>query len=221
MDCRGTERREWIVANYDVKPVAHIQLLTGQTKHSDAGATIENEYYIFEAVSKHTGKKELIYCGMGAAKDFLKLLNHPGLPLFNPLKEIHIETEKQGNSKVRAEGKLTSSSHKEQWNPVAKQLYNAIMWTIIIINAKPDTPIFELKEKIYTYKKNKPYDSQIKGTNSIIGKCLRDKTLTQAIEELKTYNDIKEELCDFSLIKEAIRKMRDSEGGALNIEPHF
>lgn len=43
MDCRGTETRQWIVNKYDVVPVAHIQLLAGQTKHSDAGATIENE----------------------------------------------------------------------------------------------------------------------------------------------------------------------------------
>ena len=42
MDCRSTERRQWIVDNYDVVPVAHIQLLAGQTKHSDAGQTIEN-----------------------------------------------------------------------------------------------------------------------------------------------------------------------------------
>ena len=74
MDCRSTERRQWIVANYDVTPVAHIQLLNGQTKHSDAGATIENDYYIFEAVNKVSNVKEIIQCGMGSAKDFLKLL---------------------------------------------------------------------------------------------------------------------------------------------------
>lgn len=39
--------------------MAHIQLLAGQTKHSDAGATIEKDYYIFEAVHKVNGKKKL------------------------------------------------------------------------------------------------------------------------------------------------------------------
>lgn len=29
MECRSTERREWIVNNYNVIPVAHIQLLAG------------------------------------------------------------------------------------------------------------------------------------------------------------------------------------------------
>ena len=65
MDCRSTEKRQWIVENYTVKPMAHIQLLAGQTKHSDAGATIERDYYIFEAVNNENGEKEIIQCGMG------------------------------------------------------------------------------------------------------------------------------------------------------------
>ena len=44
MECRSTERRQWIVNKYAVVPVAHIQLLANQTKHSDAGAMIENDY---------------------------------------------------------------------------------------------------------------------------------------------------------------------------------
>ena len=71
MDCRGTETRQWIVNKYDVVPVAHIQLLAGQTKHSDAGATIENDYYIFHATNRETGAKEIIQCGMGAARDLI------------------------------------------------------------------------------------------------------------------------------------------------------
>lgn len=34
MNCRGTATRQRIVKEYNVKPVAHIQLLAGQTKHS-------------------------------------------------------------------------------------------------------------------------------------------------------------------------------------------
>ena len=64
MECRSEERRQYIVDNYNVVPIAHIQLLNGQTKHSDAGQTIENDYYIFEAISKANGKKEIIQCGM-------------------------------------------------------------------------------------------------------------------------------------------------------------
>lgn len=85
MDCRSTEKRRWIIEKYNVTPVAHIQLLAGQIKHSDAGKIIKNDYYIFEATNKSNDAKEIIQCGMGAARDFLKILNHEGLPIFNPL----------------------------------------------------------------------------------------------------------------------------------------
>lgn len=45
--------------------VANIQLLTDQTKHSDADAMIENDYYIFYATDKTSGKRATIQCGMG------------------------------------------------------------------------------------------------------------------------------------------------------------
>ena len=130
MECRSEERRQYIVDNYNVVPVAHIQLLNGQTKHSDAGQTIENDYYIFEATSKVNGKKEIIQCGMTAARDFLKKINHEGLPLFNPL---------HGEGGTGKKGSKTSGGNESKevkWNPIAKQLYNAIMWVIVIIDAE-------------------------------------------------------------------------------------
>lgn len=82
MNCRGHETRQRIVRDFEVQPKAHIKLLANQQKHSDAGATIEDEYYVFIAESKIDGKKEVIQCCMGAARDFLELINHKGLPLF-------------------------------------------------------------------------------------------------------------------------------------------
>lgn len=69
MECRSTERRQWIVNKYDVVPVAHIQLLANQTKHSDAGAMIENDYYLFMRLIRQVGK-EIIQCGIGVATDY-------------------------------------------------------------------------------------------------------------------------------------------------------
>ena len=58
MECRSTERRQWIVNKYDVVPVAHIQLLANLTKHSDAGAMIENDYYIFMRPIRKVEKRD-------------------------------------------------------------------------------------------------------------------------------------------------------------------
>lgn len=53
--------------------VAYIQLLADQTKHSDAGVMIENDYYIFHAIDKVSGRREIIQCSMGAVgSEFLK-----------------------------------------------------------------------------------------------------------------------------------------------------
>ena len=49
MECRGYDKRKKIVKEYNVIPVAHLKLLSHQTKHSDAGSTIKDEYYIFKA----------------------------------------------------------------------------------------------------------------------------------------------------------------------------
>ena len=46
MNCRGHETRQRIVRDYEVQPEAHIKLLANQQKHSDAGATIEDEYKV-------------------------------------------------------------------------------------------------------------------------------------------------------------------------------
>lgn len=52
MNCRGHDTRQRIVRDYEIHPEAHIKLLTNQQKHSDAGATIEDEYYVFSAKRK-------------------------------------------------------------------------------------------------------------------------------------------------------------------------
>lgn len=81
---------------------------------------------------------------MGAAKDFLSWINHKGLPLFNPLiGNTHM------NIRPACANKGILNSQTEEWNKTAKQLYNAIMWLIILWDAKPDTPIFNFKDEVY------------------------------------------------------------------------
>lgn len=215
MECRSEKTRQYIVDNYNVVPVAHIQLLNGQTKHSDAGQTIENDYYIFEATSKVNGKKEIIQCGMTAARDFLKKINHEGLPLFNPLHGEGGTEKKSGKTSGSGESK------EVEWNPVAKQLFNAIMRVIIIIDAKPDTPIFGIREKVWRYKSYEPFRSQVKAVNTIVGKNIVGKTLTQAIDELRHDNDIRDEMCQFDKLVDIIMHYVDKEGNAVEIEPKF
>lgn len=217
MDCRSTEKRQWIIQNYNVEPVAHIQLLSGQIKHSDAGATIEKDYYIFEAVNKVSEEKKIIQCGMGASRDFLKLLNHRGLPLFNPL---HGHNENGCNDRRRGTA-VGSGKNQELWNPVAKQLYNAIMWLIIAWDAKPGTPLFEFRSDIIKYKGIEPFSWKVKRVNSAIKNGGKGRTLTEIIDDFRTNNDIRNDLCQFDLLIRIINNYTDEIGNPIHIQSYF
>lgn len=214
MNCRGHETRQRIVKDYEVQPEAHIKLLANQQKHSDAGATIEDEYYVFSAKHKTDGKKEVIHCGMGAARDYLALINHKGLPLFNPLiGNTHM------NIRPECDNKEILNSQNEQWNKTAKQLYNAIMWLIILWDAKPGTPLFDFKDHVCKYKNSEPFDNRIKRVNTTIKNGGKGKTLTEMINGYRTDNDIRDEICNFNILKNIIRNMKDRQGNT--IESYF
>lgn len=216
MKCRGRRVREKIVRKYQVIPVAHIQLLAGQTKRSDAEAVISNEYYIFEAIDSN-GKMETIQCGMGAARDFLDLLKHNGLPLFNPL---HID----GN--VGGLGGLNpipgrNENQGQNWNQTARQLYNAIMWLIIAWDAKPDTPLFKFKKDIIKNQNREPFDWKVKRVNTVIQRGGKGKTLTEIINDFRNENNIRDDMCQFNLLNDVINNMKDQDGNPLNIHSFF
>ena len=214
MNCRGHEIRQRIVRDYEVQPEAHIKLLANQQKHSDAGATIKDEYYVFSAKHKTDGKKEVIQCGMGAARDFLELINHTGLPLFNPLVGEH-----NVNNRQEYDNRGGGNLQPEEWNKTAKQLYNAIMWLIILWDAKPDTPLFDFKDEVIKYKTYEPFDIKIKRVNTTIKNGSKGKTLTEMINGYRADNDIRDGICNFDILKNKIRDMKDQQGNI--IESYF
>lgn len=197
--------------------MAHIRLLAGQIKHSDAGATIKKDYYIFEAEGKVNGEKEIIQCGMGAARDFLKLLHHEALPLFNPL---HGEGENDGVGGEHG-GCVGDRRFQETWNPVAKQLYNAIMWLIIAWDAKPGTPLFEFRSDIVKYKNVRPFEWKVKRVNSAIQNGGKGRTLTEIIDGFRQNNVVRDDLCQFDLLIEIINNYTEKDGSPVYIQPYF
>ena len=153
---------------------------------------------------------------MGAARHLLDLINHEGLSLYNPL---HGECEAGGTSS--GSGGQGGRRPKEVWNPIAEQLYNAIMWVIVILDADPSTKIFEIREKVYRFKNKEPFHSQVKGVNTIIERNLRGKKLTEAIDELRVNNKIRDNMCQFDMLIEIINNYTDKDGNHIKIEPLF
>ncbi|HGQ5917395.1 TPA: hypothetical protein ACL0DE_001926, partial [Streptococcus pneumoniae] len=90
-------------------------------------------------------------------------MNHKGLPLFNPLVgDSHV------NNRQEYDNTGSGNLQPEKWNETAKQLYNIIMWLIILWNAKPDTPLFNFKDEVIKYKTYEPFESSIKRVNTTI-----------------------------------------------------
>lgn len=220
MNCREHRRRETIVRNYIVAPVAHIQLLNGQTKHSDANTEIQNDYYLFSVTNRTDGRViDTIQCGMGAARDFLRLLEHPGLPVFNPLHGVGGAGgggPHGGNPGEPGDNRLQA----------ARQLYNACMWIFIIKeNIIPRSPIYNIRQELDDFINNPPandaafhntLNSLIKGTNTVMKGLFHGQTLTDKINELRRDNRIRDNMCQFNLLQEALDNMNTEGDGIVS-----
>lgn len=211
MNIRGEVRRNYICENYNVVPLAHMKLLNDKSIKSDAGPMISDEYYIFSATHNENHTVESIVCGMGAARHLLGLIEHKGLPIFNPLHTIGNGVDEAVNIGTQNINELANNNHL-QWDQTAKQLYNALMWLIYFLNAKPNTAVFDVLDKVIKYRSYNPYDSRIKSVNTMIG-GLGGRTLTEIIDDHRGNNEIRDDLCNFDLL---INRIED-----LNIKSMF
>jgi hypothetical protein len=129
-------------------------------------------------------------CGEHAAKDFLQLINHPGLPLFNPL---------LAQSVMRGAGTSgTSQGARTKWDASAKQLHDAIHLLIVCWASPPGPVLFEIKTKLENFSDRPPFSSQVKAINTVIGKDSRNRTLAEMVNDLARENSIK--TYDFSFL---------------------
>ncbi|CZD30833.1 Uncharacterised protein [Streptococcus pneumoniae] len=89
------------------------------------------------------------------------------------------------------------------------------MWLIILWDAKPDTPLFDFKDEVIKYKTYEPFDIKIKRVNTTIKNGSQGKTLTEMINGYRADNDIRDEICNFDLLKNKIRDMKDQQGNTM------
>ena len=183
MYCRGEDTRRQIVQDYEVVPVVHVQLLKWQTRRSCTGDELTDAYYCFSYKSRSGADEGTILCGKHAAKDFLQLINHHELPLFNPIKLI-------GSGEPPASSAMPQGS-RIQWDATAKQLYNAIHLLIICWSSSPGPALAFIKAKLEKFPDRPPFPSQIKAINTILGKYINKRTLTQMVVEISKGNSIK------------------------------
>ena len=93
------------------------------------------------------------------------------------------------------------------------------MWLIILLNAKPDTPLFDFKDDVIEYKIYEPCESKIKRVNTTIKNGGKGKILTEMINVYREDNNLKETTCNFSILQNKINNMKDKQGNT--IESYF
>lgn len=189
MQCRGEESRKRIVKKYNIKAVAHVQLLAGQEKLSCTNITLTDTYYCFSYEGKENKDSGAFLCGSHAANHFLQLTGLSPLPLFNPLM-----TENPGGGGNGGQG----LPGRRPWNQTAKQLSNAINMLVVCWDVAPSGVLAKIKETISKYYYNAPYPKEIKAINTIISKDPRGRTLQEMIDELRAHNNVRD--FDFGLL---------------------
>lgn len=202
-NCRGEQCRKEMVQKYNLKLIAFTKLLNGQSKKSCASVLLTDAYYTFEYESKITKyDKGSFFCGHVVAKNFMELANIASVPIFNPL---HSENnENYSNKGSNKEKSLSKEDFKNNWHPLAKQLYNAINLIIVCWN----TPIYGrlalYKSDLLKYKYAKPYLERIKFVNDVIEKDSKKRTLTKMLEDLRVLNpDLKQ--FEFNLLSDELK----------------
>ncbi|MCR8927499.1 hypothetical protein NLI92_002890 [Priestia megaterium] len=182
MLCRGTLTRVEIVKEYDIAPIAHVKLLAGQEKKSCTNDKLEHRYYCFSYKhKKDKNKSGTFICGKHAANHFLKLLNHKEIPLFNPLSSERV-------SHGGGSGRGDETRDTREWNPIAKELSNAINFLIISWNTPPKDVLSDIKKRLETAPMQKPRLNDVKAVNTIISHDKKKRKLSDMIEELRKDN---------------------------------
>lgn len=171
-DCRGEKTREQLVHDFEIIPLAHVRLLNGQTKESCAGPTLDREYYVF-SYQNYAEQADVgtFVCGITVANDFINLIQRQNpavnrLPLFDPL--AGLGQVGNANNAGRA-GAGRGAQQVANWNPIAKELYDAIgmiclMWNLDNVSGALESVLFNLVSNPTQV----PDNSDIRSINTII-----------------------------------------------------
>lgn len=195
-NCRGKSAKEEIVSEYNLKPVVYIRLLNGQNIEGCCGP-ITDKYYLFEADHKDTKALESFCVGYDCGNQFLQLIGHPPLQLFNPF-----QTEPAGDNGGGAGG---NGNQQPTMAPLNKELKNAIHILCSAWGGK--APKGGLRSFLEYIQKNptRPTNAfAITGFNRIVGKDSMGRTLSQIIDDLRADNPTLRQF-NFPLMEEVLQ----------------
>lgn len=178
-NCRGNQAKNKIVASYNIKPIVYVRLLAGQRIDGCCGP-ITDKYYLFEAEHKETKEIENFSVGYDCGDQFLQLIDHEPISLFNPFQSENI----QGGG-----GERGNNGNEAQIHPLNRELKNAIH---ILCSAWGGYAPKGSMRKYLEYINNAPQRATnsfaVVGFNKIVGKDAKQRTLSKIINDLRVDN---------------------------------
>ncbi len=184
MNCRARKRKEELNRKFYIQPVNYLKLLNGQHKQGCCGS-LDDKYYIFSYRPRgdYDAQSKYFFVGTHCANEFLNIIKHAPLPLFNPL--IH----EQGNH-VPGDGNSSASKDKAPIHPFNRELLTAINMLCISWDIIPESGL----ESIIKFTNNKSTDPNLNGIewfNGIVGKDRHKRSLRTMIDQLRENNELK------------------------------
>lgn len=196
-NCRGDKAKSEIVSVYNLKPVVYIRLLNNQRIDGCCGP-ITDKYYLFEAEHRETKILENFCVGYDCGDQFLRLINHPPVQLFNPFKAetgVKVGNGNSGND---------DGVNRQAFDPLNKELKNAIHILCSAWGGKaPQGGLRQFLEYINKNPSRRTNSFAITGFNRIVGKDAKGRTLTQIIEDVRSENPNLREFT-FPLMKQVL-----------------
>lgn len=206
--CRGKEKKQALINQYELKPIAHLTLLNNQEKQGCCGK-VTNRYYAFNARNRSTDKVESFYVGYHCAEQLLNLIGHEKLRLFNPLQSL--QSKSVNISDIRRENTLSDA----RIDPLNLELSNAINLLCSTWGQPPRSTLLSYLEYIRQRPGDRTQDFAIINFNKILGQDKGGRggrgrrTLSQMIEELRKDNPAMKHF-SFPLMSEILRKSNEN-----------
>lgn len=195
--CRGEEKKQKLVAKYDLTPLMHIDLSAYDKQTCCCGDKLENESdcYIFRAVDK-TNKSNIFtfYAGAGSDKScatkLLELTGNQPLPKINLFADnISNTTNPIGrNSKQSLQDDETT--FRQTWDPLNLELYKAIYILLKAWNThlKEDSTLANILSFITSKPNRRTQEWTVLKVNKIIGTDRAGRNIHQMISSVEHGN---------------------------------
>jgi hypothetical protein len=175
--CKGDAAKSSILSSYNIKPIMYIRLLAGQKINGCCGP-IKDKYYLFEAVDKTNNKIENFSVGYDCGNQFLTLINHPSISLFNPFTSPRGQTGGGGGT----------NGNPVQMHGLNREFKDAIH---ILCSAWGYVPKGNMRLNL-EYINNMPQRptnaSSIIKFNKTVGKDAKGRALSAIIADIRTKN---------------------------------